>query len=118
MDKAFIEKMEKVLIDQRNTLLDSLAAQNEDMKKIVETVETGDVIDVASDVIDGRMLETLGAQDAERLRNINLALDRIKQGRFGVCLLCGKEIPEARLEALPTAYLCIDCKSKEERKNR
>jgi DnaK suppressor protein len=31
---------------------------------------------------------------------------------------CGKKIPEERLEAIPYAILCIDCKSSEERRNR
>jgi len=63
MEKAFVEKMKEKLIEQKNTILGSLAAQNEDYKKIVEGGESGDEVDVASDVVDGRLLESLGAQD-------------------------------------------------------
>lgn len=118
MEKDFVEKMKDLLVQQRNTILDSLASQSEDFKKIVETVETGDVVDVASDVVDGKLLESLGAQDSNRLQMINNALDRIKQGTYGKCLVCGKEIPVARLEAIPYAFMCIDCKSRDERRNR
>ena len=118
MEKEFVEKMKEKLTEQRNIILESLAAQNEDLKKIVETTDTGDVIDVASDVIDGKMLESLSQQDSNRLQMINNALDRIKQDKYGLCLRCGKEIPHDRLEAIPYAFMCIDCKRRDERRNR
>lgn len=118
MEKAFVEKMKEKLIEQKNTILGSLAAQNEDYKKIVEGGESGDEVDVASDVVDGRLLESLGAQDSNRLQMINNALDRIKQGTYGRCLVCKEEIPEERLEAIPCAFMCINCQSRNERLNR
>lgn len=118
MDKKFIEKMKKQLLAQKTTILESLANQNADFRKIVEGVETGDVIDIASDAIDRTMLESMSSQDANRLQLIDNALDRIKQGKYGICLTCGKDIPKARLEVIPYAFMCIDCKSKEEMRNR
>lgn len=118
MEQAFIEKMKEKLLEQKNTILESLAAQDEDYKKIVEAGGSGDEIDVASDVVDGRLLESLGAQDSNRLQMINSALDRIKQGTYGRCLVCKEEIPEERLEAIPYAFMCIDCQSRSERQNR
>ena len=118
MEKAFVEKMKEKLIEQKNTILGSLAAQNEDYKKIVEGGESGDEVDVASDVVDGRLLESLGAQDSNRLQMINNALDRIKQGTYGRCLVCKEEIPNERLEAIPYAFMCINCQSRNERQNR
>lgn len=118
MDNSFIEKMKEQLLEQKSTILASLAAQNEDYKKIIESGESGDEIDVASDVVDGRLLESLGAQDSNRLNMINSALDRIKQGAYGKCLMCKKDIPEERLEAIPYAFLCITCQSQNERQNR
>jgi RNA polymerase-binding protein DksA len=38
------------------------------------------------------------------------ALERIEQGTYGRCERCGKDIPAERLEALPTARLCMGCK--------
>ena len=38
----------------------------------------------------------------------------MKEGNFGVCEQCGKEISRARLEAVPHARMCIACKEKEE----
>ena len=46
---------------------------------------------------------------------IDLALKRIEEGTFGTCTSCGKMIAEARLEAMPYATKCIECKRLEER---
>ncbi len=45
------------------------------------------------------------------LASIEHALDKIKQGTYGICDNCGKPIDPARLEALPQATLCMDCKA-------
>lgn len=118
MDAAFIEEMKNKLLEQKKTILNSLTDQSEDMKGLIKTVESGDEADVASDAIERTLLTALGTQDANRLQQIDNALDRIKQGTYGLCLGCGKEIPRARLEAIPYAFMCIDCASAEERRNR
>jgi len=45
-----------------------------------------------------------------RLRDINLALEKIKKGKYGICEKCGKEIDEKRLKISPEARLCLKCK--------
>ncbi len=118
MRKDFPEKQKKKLIAQRNQILDALAAQNEAMSRLVEEVESGDVVDIASGAIDRTLLDSLGAADAARLTAIDNAIIRINQGKYGLCLQCGKPIPEARLEAIPYAPLCVNCQSAEEKRNR
>jgi RNA polymerase-binding transcription factor DksA len=54
----------------------------------------------------------------ERLADINHALDKFKAGKYGICDNCGKPIQPARLQALPEANLCLDCKSKLAKENR
>lgn len=118
MDKVFLENMKTKLMEQKKTLLDSLADQSEDMKNLVKTVDSGDEADVAADVIDRQLITSIGTQDAIRLQQIENALDRINQDKYGRCIKCGKEIPEERLEVLPYALMCIQCASAEERRNR
>lgn len=118
MDKKFIENMKKDLLEQRQVILKSLAEQSDDMKKLVKPVEQGDVVDVASDAIDRTLLDSLGSQDAARLKVIESALDRIKQNRYGICIKCGKDIPQQRLKALPYALMCVSCATEEERRRR
>ena len=62
----------------------------------------------------------LRTRDRERklLRKIDNALERIARKDFGWCERCGEEIGLRRLEACPTAELCIDCKEIAERQER
>lgn len=62
----------------------------------------------------------LRIRDRERklINKIKEALERIDDGTFGICELCGEEISEGRLKARPVTTLCIDCKIEEERKEK
>lgn len=57
-------------------------------------------------------------QEREKIRLLNDALRRISDGVFGLCEICGDQIPETRLEIIPYARYCMDCTSKEEDKKR
>ena len=52
------------------------------------------------------IVETLRSQRAE----VVAALERMEAGTYGKCDNCGNEIPDARLEAVPSALLCVSCK--------
>ena len=45
-----------------------------------------------------------------KLRDINLALEKIKKEKYGICEKCGKEIEIERLKAIPEAKFCLKCK--------
>lgn len=50
----------------------------------------------------------------ENVVRIDAALGRMASGEYGVCTRCGAPIPAERLEAMPDAELCIECKEWEE----
>ena len=52
----------------------------------------------------------------ERIRDVERALARLADGTYGICENCGKPINPERLEALPSARLCIDCKAQDDRR--
>ena len=114
----FVAKMEKALSELKREIISNLVVSNEDFKEIVEAMDPKDLADVASDDIDRKMIEAIGAQDLKRLRMIDSAITRIKQGKYGNCMKCGKKIPHERLEAIPYAFMCIECKTAEEKRNR
>ena len=118
MDKNFIERMKQSLSDLKSEIIANLAASNEDFKEIVEGMDPKDLADIASDDIDRKMIEVLGAQELKRLKLIDSALTRIEQGKYGLCMKCSKRIPQDRLEAIPYALMCIECKAADERRNR
>ncbi len=46
-----------------------------------------------------------------RLKNIEIALDKIQKGKYGICEKCGKEIPVERLRVSPESRFCLSCKN-------
>ncbi len=62
----------------------------------------------------------LRARDRERklIRKIDSTIERIENDDYGFCDQCGVEIGIRRLEARPTANLCVDCKTLDEIKER
>lgn len=116
MDTNFIESIQEKLKTERSEIVRSLSAQSDDMKNLIKPQESGDEVDVASDAIDRNLLDSLGAKDSERLNMIDSALERIRLGRYGICISCGKEIPKERLEVLPYTVMCVNCASAAELK--
>lgn len=51
-----------------------------------------------------------GESSGKALEEIDEALERLESGEYGNCEACGVEIPDARLEVLPDARLCLKCK--------
>jgi RNA polymerase-binding protein DksA len=118
IDQEFLDKMEAALLVLKTEIVNNLIASNEDFKEIMEGEEPKDLADIASDDIDRKMIEAIGTQELKRLKLIESAITRIKQGKYGHCIKCGKRIPQDRLIAIPYALMCIECKSEEERRNR
>ncbi len=57
-------------------------------------------------------------QEGQYLKAIEIALQRIESGEYGQCLECLDLISDKRLEAVPAAELCINCKDKKEKLER
>jgi RNA polymerase-binding protein DksA len=119
VDKKFLDKIEKMLIAQKKDIINALMSDKADMEEIADTLESPkDPVDYASDDIDRTLIEVIGSNDLKRLKTIDAAITRIKQGKYGSCIKCGQAIPKTRLEALPYALMCVNCKEAEERRNR
>lgn len=73
------------------------------------------IADHASDMMDRELDVTLEGHAEELVRAIDDALGRIADGTYGLCLSCHGRIPDERLDAVPYATLCIECKRREER---
>ena len=57
-------------------------------------------------------VEALVASLLDALEDVDHALGKLDTNGYGICESCGKPIAEARLEAMPTARMCIACASK------
>jgi RNA polymerase-binding protein DksA len=117
-----LDKLRRLLEEERETYwrqaLD-LAAEAEALASEREPGDTqfdeesgeGDTLNVERE----RDL-ALSASARQAVEEIDRALRRMDAGTYGACERCGKKISVARLEALPFAALCIECKSREERR--
>lgn len=74
-----------------------------------------DMAELGSDAFAQELTLSLLGNEKEVLDQIKVALERISEGSYGTCEECGTEIPEARLEAIPYAPLCVKCTAKQER---
>jgi DnaK suppressor protein len=72
-----------------------------------EDLERADPADLAiADNAKDELLQSAG-RDSEQLAQVEDALRAIEAGTYGVCSECGEEIPQARLNAVPWATLCV-----------
>jgi RNA polymerase-binding protein DksA len=71
--------------------------------------------DAATETVDRELDYTLEENAEHVLGAIDSALKRMEDGTYGLCQNCGQPISPERLEAMPWATRCIDCKRKEER---
>ena len=79
-----------------------------------ENVYRDHMADQGSATLSREMDMTFEENERELLAEVRAALARIDDGTYGTCARCGVEIPAARLQAVPTASLCIQCKEAEE----
>jgi RNA polymerase-binding protein DksA len=66
--------------------------------------------DAATATLDREIATTLGENSEHVLKAIDDALSRLDAGTYGTCVRCGGPIAEERLEAMPQADKCIECK--------
>ena len=71
--------------------------------------------DTATETVDREIELSLEDNAESLLAAIDDALGRIDAGTYGLCERCGRQIDDERLEALPYATKCIECKRLEER---
>ncbi len=74
--------------------------------------------DAARTEEDMELSATLKVICASELAELDAALIRLKEGRYGVCAQCAEEIPIQRLKAIPETSLCVDCQNAEEKERR
>jgi DnaK suppressor protein len=104
--KDSILKMRDLLIKRRDALRRALAG---DLSLLKSLETSGDVVDVALDAVQDEISSKLAEVESRELANIEVALERMRAGKYGLCEICNGKIPLARLNALPYATSCIEC---------
>jgi RNA polymerase-binding transcription factor DksA len=105
--------------DRRRAQADDFAAEAEQLAREREGGDTqfdeesgeGDTVNVERE----RDL-LLSASARQEVEDIELALNRMKRGTYGVCRYAGRRLPLERLEVRPWADVCVDCKARADRR--
>jgi RNA polymerase-binding transcription factor DksA len=118
----FLESQRQKLLMLKDTLLDSMNGVARDS---LRSQTGGDAsafgmhqADAGSDAYDRDFALSLLSQEQDSLYEIDQALKRIEAGHYGVCEMSGKQIPKARLEALPFTRYTVECQAEIEKRNR
>ena len=111
--KDTLNEMKAVLLQRREALRQALAGDDSLLRQMNQD-SVGDVIDFASDSAFGELSSQLAEVASRELLNVEVALQLLAQGLYGVCEGCNQSIPVARLQALPYATTCINCQRQNE----
>ncbi|MBN1854448.1 MAG: TraR/DksA family transcriptional regulator [Pirellulales bacterium] len=106
--KDQILKLGNVLVKRRDALRKALAGDLSLLKEF-RSENAGDVVDAALDSAQNEISSQLAEVESRELANIEKALQRLRNGTYGICEGCEGKIPVARLNALPYATFCINC---------
>jgi DnaK suppressor protein len=110
------EHFEKLLRKKERELRASLAALEGEARASGESEVRDSTDDATSSQGTSESLGE-GALMSQTLEQVQDALQRIKDGVYGKCIICGRRIEAARLEAIPWTPYCLDDQEKQDRKH-
>ena len=112
MKKNELEFFEKLLINWRKDLLTQAVGTVSSLKNMSEHL--ADPTDRAALESDRSFLFRIRDRERKLIGKIDEALERIKDGTYGICEMCEEQISIERLKARPVTTFCIRCKTKSE----
>jgi DnaK suppressor protein len=113
MDKKKLEAFKKRLETRQQELRHTVSRTEQDGRTADEDT-TQDIADKAANSYNKEFLFHQSNNERQLLQMVEKALSRIREGTFGECIHCGKEINAKRLEAVPWTRYCIECQEKME----
>ena len=116
MNKKKVENFRGILQNQLDELIDEAFKTVNGMTNSKENFP--DPTDRAALETDRNFLLRIRDRERKLIEKIKDALERIDNGTFGICEVCGRRIGEERLRARPVTTRCIDCKKKQEAREK
>ncbi len=121
LDKKFYKKL---LLDKREEILGDINQISEETLKKSQKDASGDIsgytfhmADVATDNYDREFSLGLASKERGVLFEINSALQKLTEGKYGICESCKRSISKIRLKAVPYAKHCLKCQKNLEKKS-
>jgi DnaK suppressor protein len=113
MDKKKAELFRKRLLAKQEELLRLVSKSEQDGRQADEEA-TQDIADKAANSYTKEFLFHQSDDNRRLLQLVTEALERLKNGSYGLCVACQEEVQVKRLEAVPWARHCIECQEKQE----
>ena len=121
--KKELNHFKKLILKKKDELLDGLKHSQEDTLKKSPREAAGDIsgyafhmADLATDTYDREFSLDLASNERQLLYEIDEALKKIQDGRFGICEECKSPITKRRLKAIPYTRLCLKCQEAKEKR--
>lgn len=125
MKEQQLEFYKSRILEKRSELLQELGYLKDSTMSSTPQEASGEhsayayhMADLGTDNMEREKAFFYAYRESRLLYHLDQALDRIKSKTYGICRECGNPISQARLEAVPHATLCIQCKSNEEKKKK
>lgn len=112
-DPALVRVFEDLLLAERRRVLRTVATTEAELAAL-EPHQAGSFVQETAREEAAAILGRLAAHERQALEEIELALERLRQGRYGTCEGCGEAIPFARLRARPATRYCVACQAARE----
>ena len=116
--KAELEGFRKIIMDKRQEILDELEALKSSMMDVttgqyeIENSTYSLHMEQGTDAMEREKTFLFASREGKFLNYLDDALERINRGTYGFCTECGNLIDKERLEAVPHAHQCVNCKMK------
>ena len=111
--KKNIESKLQKISDDMNDLKDNMDTGTNNSTGSQESVYSVHMADAGTDSYEREKGFQLMNRESDYYKFLNKALERIKDGSFGVCKVCNSLIPEERMMEVPNATKCVRCKENE-----
>ena len=112
--RASIEKRMEEIAEDMGDIHDGILDNGNDSEgSSQESVFSVHMADAGTDSFEQEKNYILMGRESDYYKNLEVALDRVDDGIFGLCKICEELIPEERMLEVPNATKCVGCKEKE-----
>ena len=115
-NKTQIDELKAILLERKENILSHVNSSRENIDQLKEQ-DINDDLDYAELVSDSFIEGMITNHQLDELRQIEEALKKITLGTYGICDMCGINIPLGRLQAKPFAKFCTECRTVYEQEN-
>lgn len=122
MKKKDLEYFKKLLVEEQTKVLRDMGYIKETLMDSTMREASGDhsaysfhMADQGSDTYDREKTFMLAARENKYLSELNDAIRRMEEGKYGICMICGKDIEKERLEVVLVAKYHVTCKKQLEK---